>query len=469
MTVTELRRIPNQPDPHDPDNRHLPPHDLHAEKAHLGALLISPDAAERHAHTIAPADYYSTTHQHIAHAIADLHAAGHGIDAITLAHHLEQHELLHTIGGRNALTDIQAAAGRTRNLDDYITAITDTATRRRLIATAHTIAATAHNHPADRALDEATRHLDNLTNGHHTRHHGPAPQTATDFLNADEPEYDWLIPGVLEPADRLIITGGEGSGKTTLTQQIAYQTSLGIHPFGGTPHTPRRVLLIDLENPTRILRRRITDFADRQPPTDTLHIISRPAGIDLHGDPTDRQWLEQTIRTTQPELLVIGPIYKLWTGDPTEELPAKTVTEYLDHLRNNYGPALILEAHTPHSAPGKHKIKRPYGASIWTRWPEFGRWLSPRRAGTATLDEFRGDRDTRDIPRTLTDSGNWPWSTASGRDATFASMLAAVHEGAPTSVRGLADYLDVPKSTVQRAIDNNRRQWEDTLADLDTP
>lgn len=469
MTVTELRPVPNQPDPADNPDRHLPPHDTHAEQAHLGALLISPDAANRHAHTIPPADYYNPAHQHIAHAIAELHAAGHGIDTITVAHHLEQRALLHTVGGHSTLTNIQAAAGRTRNLDDYIAAITDTATRRRLIAAAHTIAHTARTNTADRALDEATQHLDTLTNGHHTRHHGPAPQTAAAFLNADEPDYDWLIPGVLELGDRLILTGGAGSGKTTLTQQIAYQTSLGIHPFGGTHHTPRNVLLIDLENPPRIFRRRLTEFADIQPPTDTLHVVSRPAGIDLHGVPTARHWLENAIRTTKAELVTIGPIYKLWSGDPTEELPAKIVTDYLDYLRNTYGPALILEAHTPHSAPGKHQIKRPYGAAIWTRWPEFGRWLSPRRAGTATLDDFRGDRDTRDIPHTITDTGRWPWSTASGRDATFASMIAAAHEGAPTTIRGLADYLDIPKSTVQRAIDNNRRQWEDTLADIDTP
>jgi ATPase subunit of ABC transporter with duplicated ATPase domains len=51
------------------------------------------------------------------------------------------------------------------------------------------------------------------------------------FLAEPDPEYDWLIPGLLERGDRVIVTGQEGKGKSTLLRQIGVQVAAGIHPF----------------------------------------------------------------------------------------------------------------------------------------------------------------------------------------------------------------------------------------------
>ena len=44
--------------------------------------------------------------------------------------------------------------------------------------------------------------------------------TLADVL-AQDVSYDWAIPGLLERGDRLILTGSEGGGKTTMLRQIA--------------------------------------------------------------------------------------------------------------------------------------------------------------------------------------------------------------------------------------------------------
>src|SRR5438132_11941606 len=72
-----------------------------------------------------------------------------------------------------------------------------------------------------------------------------------EFLNEDEPEYDWVIPEVVERGDRVVLTGGEGMGKSTLLRQIAIQAAAGVHPFTLEAMTPVRVMLLDLENSKR--------------------------------------------------------------------------------------------------------------------------------------------------------------------------------------------------------------------------
>src|SRR5690606_20278264 len=81
--------------------------------------------------------------------------------------------------------------------------------------------------------------------------------TLADVL-AIEDTYDWVIPGLLERMDRLVLTGGEGLGKSTWLRQIAVLAAAGIHP---TRHAERidpvRVTVIDTENTERQWRRKV--------------------------------------------------------------------------------------------------------------------------------------------------------------------------------------------------------------------
>ncbi len=84
------------------------------------------------------------------------------------------------------------------------------------------------------------------------------------FLETDLPTHDWLVPGLLERQDRVILTGPEGGGKSTLLRQMAVQFASGIHPFGGDLFEPLRVLLLDLENSSRQVHRGLRPTAWRR-------------------------------------------------------------------------------------------------------------------------------------------------------------------------------------------------------------
>lgn len=249
-----------------------------------------------------------------------------------------------------------------------------------------------------------------------------------EFISAPEPPYDWVIPEILERGDRLILTGFEGLGKSMLTRQIAVMVAAGIHPFATHKNIPPiRVLYIDCENSERQSRRRFRPLAEasircgHRVPDGALRLIHRAEGIDLTRD----EWAEYLIeRVTahRPQLLVVGPFYRLHNANMNDELPARKVAAVLDKVRNSVDCALITEAHAGHGG-GLERSVRPAGSSLLLRWPEFG--LGIRPAGERTLAgrpqdvevaHWRGGRDDRNWPSFLTmgDPHDWPWKVALG-------------------------------------------------------
>jgi len=245
-----------------------------------------------------------------------------------------------------------------------------------------------------------------------------AVSDAEEFM-AGPTGYDWLVPDLLERGDRLIVTSVEGGGKSTLLRQLAVCLAAGLHPFAHSPVEAKRVLLVDLENPTRLLRRKLRPLfelcaqAGRTVAKDRMFIESRPAGIDL-SRAEDDVWLDRLCASVQPDLLVIGPLYKMHTTDMGKEEPARHLTCSLDSLRARYGCALVMETHAGHGSGLGERGLRPIGSSLFMRWPEFGYGIAGRwDAGRPVrFKPWRGARDERTgWPEALKPGGpgRWPW------------------------------------------------------------
>lgn len=279
-----------------------------------------------------------------------------------------------------------------------------------------------------------------------------------EFLATTPPDPEWLVPGLLARQDRVIVTGGEGHGKSTLLRQIGVQLASGVHPFGGEDFKPLRVLLYDLENsPRQIYPKLHTLFLTAGARYGGgLVIAVRGEGLDLsHGD---GEILAAEVENARPDILITGPSYKMVAGDPTEEGPARLVAAHLDRIRSEYGCAVILEAHSPHASNGGKRPTRPYGASLWLRWPEFGIHLGE----TGTISHWRGPRDERDWPAALQRGGTWPWSPVTRpRDLLWASIVDYCRAaGDQLSYRDLAKMTGTSVGAVQRAIGEHRTEWE---------
>lgn len=243
----------------------------------------------------------------------------------------------------------------------------------------------------------------------------------------------WVIPGVIRAQGRMMIVSTEGGGKSTLCRQIAVCAAHGIHPFNGRDIDPKRVLLVDLENdPT-------TAYDDdnnldpasplalwqtaqiRRPDADRtlFRVWNRQDGIDIRSH-RDRQALERILDSHRPDLVVIGPIYKAYAkraGEDDETLSAG-LQQALDQLRVRYGGAWIFEHHAPHGEKYNRQM-RPFGSSLWLRWPDIGIAMEPVYEGdemtnVRKMKRFRGDRyKVKAIPREIRYGTVWPWVDAS--------------------------------------------------------
>lgn len=243
---------------------------------------------------------------------------------------------------------------------------------------------------------------------------------------ASDDTYDWVVPNLLEKRERVIVVAAEGVGKTMLARQVAILTSLGVQPFTFQRMQPIRTLTVDLENPERIIRRSSRSifgaamsygYAKKS----LAQIVIKPDGLNLLSA-SDRLLLEGYIEQAQPELLVMGPLYKSFIdpGNRTSEAVAIEVVKYLDTIRSVYGCALWLEHHAPLGESQTSRNLRPFGSAVWSRWPEFGISLQqdPTSMGEYVYDvkHFRGERDERHWPLKMKRGKKFPFETLSFKE-----------------------------------------------------
>lgn len=244
----------------------------------------------------------------------------------------------------------------------------------------------------------------------------------------DDDSYDWVIPGLLERQERVIVVASEGVGKTMLARQVAICSAAGLHPFKMTPMKPLTTLTIDLENPERIIRRTsraIMINARKHGHVETVgaHLVIQPAGIDLLK-PSDRLFVERHIQAVQPDLVCIGPLYKAFVdpGGRTSEAIAVEVAKYLDMIRDVYKCALWLEHHAPLGGSMATRDLRPFGSAVWSRWPEFGLSLQPDPTSPEgfvyQVKHFRGERDLREFPTKMKRGSTFPFEVLEFRSIT---------------------------------------------------
>jgi hypothetical protein len=435
------------------------------ELAVLGAILLEPQRATGLADHLELTDFYQPRHETIWQAIHDVNDQGILPDPIVVAQHLQDIGALARIGHRGYLHDLMAACPTPLNAEYYAEGVRNAARIRAVGAATsklHHLVNTATPATLDLVLAESMQTIDDVA-----IRVGPAhkqvvrvPNIADILAGEDDDTYDWVIPGLIEHQERIIITADEGAGKSTLLRQIAMTTAAGLHPFTGDPIAPIKVLHIDVENSLRQSRRRyrplliqaVNQVGDNLNP-DNLRIEIRIAGIDLTQD-EDRDWLIKTTTAVAPDLLLIGPIYKLANGDPTEETSAKPVAMAIDDVRDRTDCAVILEAHVPKpSGTSRRRPHEPYGWSGWMRWPEIGIYL----AKDGDLSHWRGAREERDWPSKLERGGDWPWSPALDNTAELWIQIQTARNkaGKVLSQRDLAEHTGLSKSTIQRLIGTN--------------
>ena len=421
-----------------------PPSDLMAEQAVIGALFLDPvppkagrRAGERESTwekvaDMNPADFYRPAHEMIFQAQSELIAIGVPCDPVAVNARLVELGISRQTGGAPYLHELMAATPVSANADYYAEIVRDKAVVRRTIdallgSLQAAYSGEIHGEELLEKSETALAKVPSRDSGDYN-----TLMNIREFLSMHIPPTTWTIEGLVERGERAIVTGEEGLGKTTLMRQLAVCAAAGMDPFVGASSVPVKVLVIDVENPKKLMHHRFEDLVGavtrRGYPLDenNLWIDRRMGGLDL-SSAADRRWLARRVNLIQPDLLSIGPAYKLYdgrSGDKDEDI-ARTVTGVLDELRERHDMAILLEHHSPHGESDQHRTVRPFGSSLWRRWPEFGIGLQkvPGKGDDQKRDHkarrlcelvhWRGPRDERKWPERLESGGtSMPWVEA---------------------------------------------------------
>ncbi|MBN2199991.1 MAG: replicative DNA helicase [Candidatus Aminicenantes bacterium] len=134
-----------------------PPHNLEAEKAVLGGILVNNENLNILLSSVRPEDFYKDAHRIILDKISDLVDKGVPVDLLSLTETLKRDGRLEEVGGASYLSSLLDGVPRSVNVATYGRIIREKAMLRRLILSSMKILASSFDEreEADTILDEA--------------------------------------------------------------------------------------------------------------------------------------------------------------------------------------------------------------------------------------------------------------------------------------------------------------------------
>lgn len=226
------------------DIHRTPPHSVEAEQGVLGSMLISPRDAIAEVVEKITADYlYVPAHQTIFNVLVDLWNAGAGIDLITFTQVLRDRNLLESVGGAAAVTNLYTFVPTAANVGYYIEIVRDKYILRSIIA-----AGTESVRRAYEEQDEVGNLLDEVEQRifavGEDRFKGQMLSMKDQVMEAIESieklyerkggitgvstgfvEFDRMTSG-LHPSEMVVIAARPSMGKTALAMNIAEHVAI---------------------------------------------------------------------------------------------------------------------------------------------------------------------------------------------------------------------------------------------------
>jgi len=198
-----------------PEAARVPPHDLEAERAVIGAMLVSEAAVSTVAEKLAAEDFYSETHRIIYSAMMRLYSRGDPIDQLTLTNELRGSGEFDKVGGRAYIFEIVESVPTTANVSRYADIVRSKAILRAVIDASSRIAEDAFREPEDvgEALDAAEQLIYSISNRRLKEQLSPVSE---------------LAPGALEMIQQLYESEGEVTGVETGFEDLDRLTT-GFH------------------------------------------------------------------------------------------------------------------------------------------------------------------------------------------------------------------------------------------------
>ena len=217
----------------------LLPHDIEAEEAVLGSVLIDGECLTRLAPLLKGGDFYRERNQLCFDAAMSLFQRDQAVDQVTLAGELQRTEKLDLVGGMAYLSHLVSITPTSVHAEDYAQAVSRTSNMRRLIDAGARITALGYNDTddMDATMREAEEAVFAVRGASQTRGFVPLREIYDQYLQdqADAasslepagmpimtgfPDLDGYLGG-LQRADMIILGARPSMGKSSLAVNMA--------------------------------------------------------------------------------------------------------------------------------------------------------------------------------------------------------------------------------------------------------
>ena len=217
----------------------LLPHDIEAEEAVLGSVLIDGECLTRLAPLLKGGDFYRERNQLCFDAAMSLFQRDQAVDQVTLAGELQRTEKLDLVGGMAYLSHLVSITPTSVHAEDYAQAVSRTSNMRRLIDAGARITALGYNDTddMDATMREAEEAVFAVRGASQTRGFVPLREIYDQYLQdqADAasslepagmpimtgfPDLDEYLGG-LQRADMIILGARPSMGKSSLALNMA--------------------------------------------------------------------------------------------------------------------------------------------------------------------------------------------------------------------------------------------------------
>ena len=221
----------------------VPPQNLEAEQAVLGAMMLEPEAGSSVFEMLQPEDFYRDNHRLIFSAIRDLFEKGDPIDLVSVAEILRQQGRLEQVGGISTISEIARSVPSAANVEYYAKLVTEKALLRQLIRATSSILERGYE-PGEEArglLEEAEKLILDLSRRrvkdgfsfirdvlletfekieYLYANKGNLTGVPTFFTELDRMTSGW------QPSDLVIIAGRPSMGKTAMVLNMAQNAAV---------------------------------------------------------------------------------------------------------------------------------------------------------------------------------------------------------------------------------------------------
>lgn len=288
----------------------LQPHDIEAEEAVVGSLLIDGESLLKIVHLIQPKDFYRERNAFCFEACLALFERREAINQVTVTSQLKLQNRLEAVGGGAYLSHLVSTVPTSLHIEHYANLVNRCATMRRLISAASEIAVIGYEGAADQeaALSQAESLLFSVRTGQSSREFVSLRTVLDQFLEdrtaSIEPLKDVAGPimsgfdsldgilGGLQPADLLVLAARPSVGKSTLAVNLAINatkngSTVGIFSLEmSREQLAMRILASESEVDSHRLRLGLYTEAEEQRIIDSVGSLSE---LSLYIDDTPLQ------------------------------------------------------------------------------------------------------------------------------------------------------------------------------------